>query len=158
MAKEEKIIDPSSVVAYVHFLDGTFKKADLICFSVSNDEIDDCEFELDGVPYKYGRYWNRKQGFQKYKPESGDWHVDLNIKQFYVFTLEPCPFCGKIPTLEESHRYPDDAPDDLPVTGYHVVCKNYDCLMWGVDRWYARNPVDAVEKWNTRYKEEVTEK
>ena len=62
--------------------------------------------------------------------------------------LKPCPFCGRIPTLQSDNRYP--RPKCERVTAYEVVCNNYNCIIYNADYKYYLTPSKAVKAWNRR--------
>lgn len=65
--------------------------------------------------------------------------------------LKPCPFCGQIPTIEESARFPRYGKDEGErIKGYTVVCKNINCILLNADNWYRRSGKEACEAWNHR--------
>lgn len=70
--------------------------------------------------------------------------------------LKPCPFCGQIPTIEESARFPRYGKDEGErIKGYTVVCKNMDCILLNEDNWYRRSAKEASEAWNHRAEPEL---
>lgn len=69
--------------------------------------------------------------------------------------LKPCPFCGQIPIIEESARFPRYGKDEGErIKGYTVVCKNMDCILLNEDNWYRRSAKEASEAWNRRFEPE----
>lgn len=65
--------------------------------------------------------------------------------------LKPCPFCGQIPIIEESARFPRYGKDEGErIKGYTVVCQNMDCILHNEDNWYRRSEEEACEAWNRR--------
>ena len=65
--------------------------------------------------------------------------------------LKTCPFCGQIPTIEESARFPRYGKDEGErIKGYTVVCKNINCILLNADNWYRRSGKEACEAWNHR--------
>lgn len=65
--------------------------------------------------------------------------------------LKPCPFCGQIPIIEESARFPRYGKDEgKRIKGYTVVCKNLYCILHNADDWYRRSAKEASEAWNRR--------
>lgn len=71
--------------------------------------------------------------------------------------LKPCPFCGQIPTIEESARFPRYGKDEGErIKGYTVVCKNINCILLNADNWYRRSGKEACEAWNHRAEPDET--
>lgn len=65
--------------------------------------------------------------------------------------LKPCPFCGQIPIIEESARFPRYGKDEgKRIKGYTVVCQNMYCILYNADNWYERSEKEASEAWNRR--------
>ena len=65
--------------------------------------------------------------------------------------VKKCPFCGSHPAIEKSKRYPRWA--SVMHWGWTVVCMNLECPIYNADGRYYLTRREAVEKWNTRYKE-----
>lgn len=65
-----------------------------------------------------------------------------------VTELKPCPFCGKMPMMQTDTRYPP--PEGEPRTAYEVVCKNFDCIIYGADTKYFLSAQKAKDAWNKR--------
>lgn len=65
--------------------------------------------------------------------------------------LKPCPFCGQIPTIKESARFPRYGKNEgKRIKGYTVVCQNLYCILYNADNWYERSEKEASEAWNRR--------
>nr|DAE52160.1 MAG TPA: restriction alleviation protein [Caudoviricetes sp.] len=70
--------------------------------------------------------------------------------------LKPCPFCGKMPRVEESARFPRYGKDEgKRIKGYTVVCQNMYCILHNEDNWYRRSAKEAHEAWNHRTEPEM---
>ena len=79
--------------------------------------------------------------------------------------LKPCPFCGKVDTLEfATRRELEDCPDfddceaETCGRGFCDVYDNWDCIVCSVSKGgcgasggYDECPAKAIEKWNTRH-------
>lgn len=73
--------------------------------------------------------------------------------------LKPCPFCGQIPIIEESARFPRYGKDEGErIKGYTVVCQNMYCILHNADNWYERSEKEAREAWNRRVELKKDEK
>ena len=73
----------------------------------------------------------------------------------YPQAFKPCPFCGELPLMKKTHRWPrygKYANRDTPTNGYTVVCVNYKCLIFDADNQYAFTPEKAAKAWEKRAK------
>ena len=62
--------------------------------------------------------------------------------------VKPCPFCGGIPFMYNSKRWPGNVEE--AVKGYTVVCVETNCVIYNADNQYYRSPEIAVKWWNKR--------
>ena len=62
--------------------------------------------------------------------------------------LRSCPFCGTMPKLEQSNRWPDGS--DEAVVGYTFCCNNTDCLIYHADNQWYSTLEEAAKAWNHR--------
>ena len=73
-----------------------------------------------------------------------------------MLELKPCPFCGQIPTIKESARFPRYGKNEgKRIKGYTVVCQNLYCILYNADNWYERSEKEASEAWNHRAEPEM---
>ena len=65
--------------------------------------------------------------------------------------LKPCPFCGKIPEIQEDYRWPRHGNyAGKRVNAYEIICVNFDCPIYKADNVYFLSKEEAMEAWNRR--------
>ena len=65
--------------------------------------------------------------------------------------LKPCPFCGKIPEIQEDYRWPRHGKyAGKRVDAYEIICVNFDCPIYKADNVYFLSKEEAIEAWNRR--------
>lgn len=70
--------------------------------------------------------------------------------------LKPCPFCGKMPEIQNDTRWPRYGKNaGKSVNAFEVVCKNTDCIIYGADNVYFLTKEKAVGAWNRRVSEKA---
>ena len=70
--------------------------------------------------------------------------------------LKPCPFCGRIPEIQEDSRWPRHGKyAGKRVDAFEVVCKNMGCVICGADNVYFLSAEEAAEAWNRRVNDEA---
>ena len=107
---------------------------------------------LDG-DYAYCEFALRpSHAFYKFDADRWAWlEVDINRVEFY--DLKPCPFCGAEPCMQVYQNAHNKGPSHI----YRTICVNDGCVIYRNGSVNFDTPGEAIESWNTGFKEEEYE-